>query len=100
MRRDSDEHWSMTAPTERATIAVLEPSADTLERHRQRLAAPNAERVPFGFARALMPRGLCGVPRQGRPHLGGCVLAVGHREQAHRWRPADPAPIRPGVEPV
>lgn len=100
MSRWTDELWShRSARHDRPTIVVIEPAGDDEERRRKRLddAAGRGpvSRVPFGFARALFEQGICGRPHPRNPRsYGGCELELGHGS-AHRWRPHDPAPIRP-----
>lgn len=83
MSHPGDWRWSAGPLDYRPTIAVIEqPTPDKRER-----AAQRVERVPFGFARALMPTGLCGFPnRNGR--LGGCIEPIAH-EGPHRWATGD-----------
>lgn len=95
--RDTDALW--TPPPQagdyRPTISIIESDGKPVDR---RTVA--VERVPFGFGRALFPDWtVCGIPRAGREHLGGCDLKRGH-SGAHRYRAGNPAPIRPGATPA
>lgn len=102
--------WHLEAPDHVArTIAVVEASpADVKAREArdERKRERGAVRVPFGFARALVAdelerlRGLCGHPHRRDPErMGGCTLALGHAQAAHRYDPQDPGPIRDSGDP-
>lgn len=93
--------WALEAPERTArSIAVIEPTPEDAaarrDRERKRVVQQKAERVPFGFARALIERGLCGHPHPRTPsRLGGCTLPYGHAQASHRYDPATPGQIRP-----
>lgn len=95
MSHPSDFRWSAEAPDYRPTIAVIEPPAGQPAPHR---LAKRVERVPFGFARALVDRAACGYLHQRSPQMGGCIKPYGH-QGAHQWRPHDPGVVRPTALP-
>lgn len=107
--RDTDQLWTPPdrASDYRPTIAIIESDGtrqaeskrDSAAHTKAQQRGQRVQRVPFGFARALYDWRLCGIPRAGREHLGGCALEPGH-EGAHSYRVGDPAPIRPGATPA
>lgn len=102
----SDRLWQATSSGRRPTIAVIDGDTFATEwTQRQRYGLKSdaqVERVPFGFARALLldehGRPICGYPAR-RRHLGGCLKPL-HHNGAHQYDAGNPRATRPQTQPV
>lgn len=55
MTHPSDYRWWLVAPSDRATISVIDkPSESYSEYYERKKREEGARRVPFGFSRALI----------------------------------------------